>query len=222
MEIVRKRSGIRIRDRVDMMDAQRMGWVDIADSGRRVDSRYGLNRFVSEQFGEGLSWVGGSHEVFADEGDVETCGAEGLEVLVGLDPGLGDEVDVGGDEWFKFDGVVEVGGHGGEVSVVDAEEDSFVGGGFEDGEDALKVCLGVDFEEGGHVEFVDLFDERGDLGVCEALGDEEDGVGLDGAGLGDLVGVDDEVFAEDWEIDGLFDLGDEVWVASEELLVGEA
>ena len=80
----------------------------------------------------------------------------------------------------------------------------------------------MDFEEGGHIEFVDLFDERGDLGVGKALGDEEDGVCLDGAGLGDLVGIDDEVFAEDWEVDGLFDLGDEVWVASEELLVCEA
>ena len=137
----KKRTEIRIRDRVDMMYAQRMGWMDIADSGRRVDSRYGLNRFVSEQFSEGLSWVGGAHEVFADECDVETCGAEGLEVLVGFDPRFGDEVDVGGDERFEFDGVVEVGGHGGEVSVVDAEEDAFVGGGFEDGEDTLEVVL---------------------------------------------------------------------------------
>lgn len=221
----KKRTEIRMRNRVDMMDAQRMGWVDIAvgwgDRAYQTDRRLG-GRFVSKQFGEGLSWVGGAHEVFADECDVEAGVTEGLEVLAGFDSRFGDEVDVWWDAWFEFDGVVEVGGHGGEVSVVDAEEDAFVWGGFEDGEDALKVCLGVDFEEGGHVEFVDLFDERGDLGVCEALGDEEDGVGLDGAGLGDLVGVDDEVFAEDWEIDGLFDLGDEVWVASEELLVGEA
>lgn len=59
----------------------------------------------------------------------------------------------------------------------------------------------MDFEEGGHVEGADLCDEVGDLAVGEAFGDEEDGVGVDGSGLGDLVGLDDEVLAEDGEID---------------------
>jgi len=67
-----------------------------------------------------------------------------------------------------------------------------------------------------------LCDEVGDLVVIEAFGDEEDGVGLDCAGLGDLVGVDDEVFAEDGEFDGLFDLVDEGGAASEEVLICEA
>jgi len=58
--------------------------------------------------------------VLSDEGDVEACGFEGLEVGGGADAGFGDEVDVVGDEGFEVDGVVEVGGHFGEVAVVDA------------------------------------------------------------------------------------------------------
>lgn len=80
----------------------------------------------------------------------------------------------------------------------------------------------MDLEEGGHVEGVDLVDELGDLGVGEAFGDQEDGVGVEGAGLGDLVGVDDEILADDGEIDGLLDLLDEGGAASEVFLVCEA
>ncbi len=65
-------------------------------------------------------------------------------------------------------------------------------------------------------------DEISDLGVVETFGDEEDGVGFDGPGLGDLVGMDDEIFAEDGEGYFLFDLVDEGGVASEEVLVCEA
>lgn len=175
-----------------------------------------------EHGGEGVSGVLGPHEVLSDEGDVEAGGFEGGEVLGGADAGFGDEWEVVGDEGFEFDGVMEVGFHFGEVAVVDAEEEARGVCAFDDGEDSAEVGLGVDLEEGGHLERVDVSDEVGELLIGEALGDEEDGVGVDGAGLGDLVGIDDEIFAEDGERYRILDSEDVGGVSGEELLVCEA
>ena len=60
----------------------------------------------------------------ADQGDVEPGGFEGLEIGGGLDAGFCDEIDVRGDEGFEVDGMVEIGGHCGEIAVIDAQEDA--------------------------------------------------------------------------------------------------
>lgn len=80
----------------------------------------------------------------------------------------------------------------------------------------------MDLEEDGEAVFVGAAQAGGEGGVIEAFGDEEDGVGAQGAGLGDLIGVDDEVFAEDGEGCVWFDRGDEGWVAREVFFVCEA
>ncbi len=53
-----------------------------------------------------------------------------------------------GDEGFEADRMAQVGGHFGEVAVVDAQEEAVVVvalGGFDDGKDAVEVGFGVDF-----------------------------------------------------------------------------
>ena len=84
--------------------------------------------------------------MFSDEGDAEPGAVEVGEVVAGADPGLGDDSGGVGEVAQESDGVVEVGGHGAEVSVVDPE-DGFGAGGGEGGESSWEVGGIVDLEE---------------------------------------------------------------------------
>jgi len=80
----------------------------------------------------------------------------------------------------------------------------------------------VDLEEDPEVVLGGAVEALCEGGIIQAFGDEEDGVCAEGAGLGDLIGVDDEVFAEDGEGGVWFDAGDEGGVACEVFFVCEA
>ena len=114
---------------------------------------------------------------------------------MGMDAAFADEGDVGGDLGFELEGVVEAGGEGAEVAVVDADE------GCATIEDAREVGGVVEFDEGLHAEGFRDGAEVVELGIAEDFGDEQDAIGTRDAGFEDLVGVDDEILAEERDSD---------------------
>ncbi len=165
--------------------------------------------------------VGRGHEGFADEEGADAGGGHALDVRLGFDAGLGDEDLLVFDELGEADGRGEVGGEGAEVAVVDAQEGVGAEGEADGGADAEEGVHFVDFDEGGEAEFGGEDLEVDHEGVGEDFGDEEDGVGAGGFGFVDLVGVDDEVFAEDGKGDGGLDLGDVFEFSVKVLFIGE-
>lgn len=175
-----------------------------------------------EEVREREARVVGAHEVLADEDDGDASAAEASEVGGGADAGFADEEAWVVDEFGEPEGVGEVDAHGGEVAVVDAEEGVGGVGEADVGLDAEEFVEPVDFEEDGHAELLGEDEEVDEVGLAEAFGDEEDGIGAGGAALVDLPGVEDEVFAEDGEGDGVADASDEGEVAGKERRIGEA
>lgn len=144
------------------------------------------------------------------------------EVLGFGDARLGDEDGGVFDHVDEAQGVGDVGGHAFEVAVVDAQEGVARFGEADVRQDAEEVVRRMDLEQDGELELVGEDHEVEQFGLAQALGDEEDGVGPGGAALPDLVGVDDEVLAEDGEGHFVADAVDVFEFAGEEAFVGEA
>ena len=89
-------------------------------------------------------------------------------------------------------GALEVDGEVDEVAVVDADD---VGVG--DLERAVELVLVVDLDEHVEVEAERLAVQLGEVLVAQRGDDQQDRVGARDGGLVDLVGVDDEVLAQD-------------------------
>ena len=168
-----------------------------------------------QQRTQGVAWVGGAHEGFADEEGVKAGVAEAGDVGGGFDAAFGDLDDVGRDAVDELERGIEVNVEGMEVAVVDPDE---VASG---GEGAVEFGGVVDFAEDVELEFAGAAMERDELVLFEGGDDEQDGVGAAGAGLEELEVVEDEVFAEAGDGDGL---GGKLQIsqrALEEGLVGE-
>jgi hypothetical protein len=148
-------------------------------------------RPLPEEIGGGFRF----DEGFADEEAAE-AGVEGaLDVVGGVDAAGGDDGGALGQEGGEAGGLGGVGVEMGEVAVVDADD----GGG--EVEDAAGVGFVVDFDEAFEADAEGEGVEGGQLVVVEDADDEEHGVGAHGGGFVDLVGVEDEVLAEDGELD---------------------
>lgn len=183
---------------------------------------FSAGRVGHSMFGEEIGDSGGdvvvSHEGFSDEDGAHTCVSEFCDVLGGCDAAFADEDSAIFDELGQSEGVSEIGFEGAQVPVVDTEEAILLMGEADDVvADADEVLHVMHFEEDCEVEFDGEDLEVDDLGGIEAFGDEEDGVGACGASFIDLVGIDDEVFAEDGQVDDLAD-GLEVFEFSLEVL----
>ncbi len=140
-----------------------------------------------------------AHEGFADEDGVEVGGDELPDVGAGFDAAFGDEDFFVGDEFAELQRGVEIGLHGFEVAVIDAEQTAGVLGIFYEVADTLERLGLVDFEQDGQVEREGGFEQLGELIGGEGFGDEEYGVGTGSAGFENLVRVDDEILAQDGE-----------------------
>lgn len=145
-----------------------------------------------------------------------------MEIVVGADAGLADEDRAVWDLVGQCDGVADVGVHPRQVAVVDAQETRCWGCGLDNGEDPAEVLGRVDLDKGRHPLIMGYIDAYFQEGGVETLGDEKDGVGAGGTAFEDLPRVDDEVFAEDWEVGGVFDGIEERELAAEGGLVCEA
>jgi len=171
---------------------------------------YGTKEGLQRCAGLGLT-----HERFADEEGVEAGFAQGLNVGGGMDAAFGDADGVGRELFGEFERSFEANFEGLEVAVVHAigiaaqildEVDLFGGMDFTKNVEAIPV--------GDHREVIQI-------AVAERGGDEEDGVGAMSAGFGDLILVDDEVFAKAGKFGGSGSDFKVVQAALEERLVGE-
>ena len=149
---------------------------------------------------QGFARVGCFHEGFADE---ETAEAGGTQAADGFGVGnaaFGDKErgcrSVGGFAQLPGypEGVFHIGDERAEVAVVDTHHVD------------LLIYIGefrraVDFEQYLQPEFVGLGGEGAALLRTEAGGNEQYGIGTYNAGLQKLVLVDDEVFAQDGDVD---------------------
>ena len=117
--------------------------------------------------------------------------------------------------------MVEVGGHGAEVAIVDAEQAVAGVGEADVGADAEQGVDVVDFDEGGELQLGGEDEQVDELALGETICDEEDGVGAVDAGFVELIGVDDEILAEDGEWDFGADLLEVGQFALEVFPIGE-
>lgn len=147
---------------------------------------------------------------------------ESIHICAGLDAGFADEDGGVVDEIQEAEGVVEIDVHAGEIAVIDAQEG--VGGVWKAdvGANADEVFHGVDLQEDGEAKFVSQDHHVDELAFAQTFGDEEDGIGPGGAAFVQLPGIDEEVFAEDGDGDGVFDTFKEGEVATEKVFIGEA
>lgn len=148
---------------------------------------------VEEGF-EGSARMRLAHEGFADEEGVEAGVAQAVEVGGRVNAAFGDVHGVGrqisGESERGFKANVE----GAEVAIVHAVAVAA------EIADAGQFVGGVDFTEDVKLERVGGGGEAGKFGVGECGGDEQDGIGVMGAGFDDLVFVHDEIFAEAGDI----------------------
>lgn len=103
-----------------------------------------------DECAQGDFGVGLFHEGFADEHSVDAVGFEFEGVLVCADARFADKDGEVGHVVDEVDGVIEVGGHGAQVAVVDAEQ-AAAGVGGDHGLDAVEVFAVVDFDKDGEV-----------------------------------------------------------------------
>ncbi len=111
-----------------------------------------------------------------------------------MDAAGGDGGGALGQEIGEAAGLGGVGVETGEIAVVDADD----GGG--EIEDAPGVGFVVDFDEAFEADALGEGGEGGEGFVVEDADDEEHGVGAHGGGFVDLIGIEDEVLAEDREV----------------------
>ena len=164
---------------------------------------------------EGRAGMRLAHERFADEAGVKTGGVKTVEVVGGVDATFRNADGVWGELADEFEGSFEAHIEGAEVAVVDA-----VGVTAEIADEG-QLFGGVNFAKNVEVERMRGCGEAAELGAGKCGRDEEDSVGMMGAGLDNLVLVHDEVFAEAGD---LRDCGGDLEVAQaalEEGLVGE-
>src|SRR6185295_1644582 len=155
----------------------------------------------------------GAHEGFADEEGAGAGAAEAAGVGGGADARFDDAGLGAAEEREEAFGGGEVHLEGAEVAVVDADQGGAV--------DALELLFIVDLDEGAQVEGGGEVEAADEEVAVEGGGDEEDEVGAGGAGLEELVLVDDEVLAEDGDVDGGADSAEVIERAAEAGAVGE-
>ena len=102
-----------------------------------------------------------------------------------------------------------------EVAVVDA--DDFGAG----GEGAVEFGFRVNFDERLHFYFATEVDELFKRGIAQSGDDEEEAVGVVGAGFPDLPRIEDEIFAQDWLGDFFAGIAEIFERAAEEFGLGE-
>ena len=125
------------------------------------------------------------------------------------------------DEFAEAQGGVEIGLHGFEIAVVDAEKGVVVhreAGQAADLEQGIEV---MHFQQDGEGQGVSQNEQVHEQGGEQGFGDEQDGIGPGSPGFVDLVGIDDKVFAQDGQCGNLFNLREIGQMALEEGFIGK-
>ena len=156
-----------------------------------------------------------AHEGRADEECVDIGASHAGHVFARVDAALGHESRLRRNVRDEFQGGFEACLEGMQVAVVDAYE------GRVDAEGAIEFGTVVDFHQGVHAEFRGEGMAVGEFGIAEGGGDEQHTICAEGAGLGDLPGVHDEVLAQGRQARCFAGGGQIAVVALKEAFVGE-
>src|SRR5580692_2401432 len=148
-------------------------------------------RRAAEKSSEGRRWIGREHETLADQKGVEAGGPESQEIVVRAESGFADYDASIGDALDEFEGGLDTQAESFQVAVVDADD---VRSG---GEGAIELSGGVDFHERLHADLAAERDEIAKKFIVERSNNEQEAVGVVGARLPDLPGIENEVFAKD-------------------------
>ena len=146
--------------------------------------------------------MGAGHRILAD-------------VVDATDAGLGDGDDVVGDVPPEPGEDRSVDLEGAQVAGVDPDD----GGAAVDG--AAGLLLVVDLDERGHPERLGVLPQVDEVALVQGGDDEQDEVGAPGARLGELVPGDEEVLAQQGDVDPAADGGEVVEAAREPAGLGE-
>ena len=163
---------------------------DIDHVGRRPAS----SKWVRGGHSPSMAAGGGGQVVLleqalADQEAADAGFAEEFDVLMGADAAFGDDEAVGGDAGGEVDRGLDVGLHGFEVTVVDADERGL------QAEGTVEFALVMDFGQHVHVERAGEFLQFAGETVGEGGHDEQDAVRAHEAAFEHLPGVEDEVLA---------------------------
>ncbi len=132
-----------------------------------------------------------AEQAFADEEVVDAGVAQAGDVVGSFDAALGDDRAAGRDQGGQALGDREVGAQRAEVAVVDADQGGVAP------QRAVELGFVVYLDEDFEAQRAGLGGELGQLSAGESGGDEKDAVRTCEAGFDDLVGIQDEVLAED-------------------------
>jgi hypothetical protein len=174
-----------------------------------------LRACCTEELRQRFTGIRCGHERFPDEEGVEAGVAEADEIGVGGEAGFGNGDTLVGDLIDQCKGSVDSDFESFEVAIVDA--DDFGAG----GEGEIEFGLGVNLDERLHFEFAAEVDEFFQSGIAKGGDDEEEAVGVVGAGFPDLPRIEDKIFPQDGLRDFLAGVAEIFERAAEEFGLGE-
>lgn len=164
---------------------------------------------------EGSGGIGSEHEVLADEEGVEADGAKILKISVSAQAGFGNGEAVIGNMLDQVVGSLHADIECFEVAVVDAD-DAGIGG-----ESAIEFGAGVDFDERFHSEFAAESEKIAEKRIVEDGDNQKETVGVVGARLPDLPGVEDEILTKGGKRDSFAGIPKIFQRAAKEFAFGE-
>ncbi len=174
---------------------------------------------TGQEIGKSRAGIGLAHEAFADEERVVAREPEAGYFFAAGETAFCNAHHAGWDAVDEVEGCVEIDFEGAQVAIVDA--DGVGAGGSENVEEAVQLRGGVDFDEDIERKSACGGGEGAQIGVGQCGDDEEDGIGVMGAGFDELILVDHEVFAQARDLDsggGAIEIGE---AALKVRLVGE-
>ena len=181
----------------DVDHVGRAARVEMAEARHRVRGRRGIVAVSREQPARRRRHVGFAHQALADEDGAHADLRQTLDIVRAKDAALADDDAVARHQRRQRLGHGERDVEGAQVAVVDADEPGA------EGQGALELAGVVHLDERVHAERVRRLDESGRRFVTDARHDDEDAVGAPGARLEHLVGLEQEILAQDGQAGGL-------------------
>ena len=151
----------------------------------------------------------------ADEESIETGGAKLNEIVVGAQAGLADGDAFVGNAADQCEGGFDADGERFEIAVVYADD---AGAG---GEGAVEFRRGVDLDERFHANFAAECKEVTKQRIFKYGDDEEKAIRVVGTSFPDLPGIEDKIFAQNRELDGLAGIAEVFQRAPEKFAFGQ-
>src|SRR5260370_14114540 len=151
----------------------------------------------NKQGGKGGGRMGGEHKMRANEESVKTGGAELDEIGVRAQAGFADGDAFVGNAPDQFERGIDLNGQGLQVAVV-YTDDARTGS-----ERAIELFSGVNFDERLHADLAAKSEEVTNQAICKCGNNQQKTVGVVGARFPNLPGIENKIFAQDWELNRL-------------------